>query len=175
LKKRCYMRKSLPVAVVLFCAGLILLMWANTSSPDANAERMKFIRESPAWLFYGFMTLASAPVFATLWILINQKRWSRIATSGSVQNAKKMALSLWRVASEPMNSGVKDDWAVVKFQHFSFGNWTVIVPVRPGHPDIDKFQNLRKGETVEFEALSKGMDCALENEICGFLRIKSIS
>ncbi len=153
---------------------MMLLLWV-TDTPEAGAERLKFVRESPAWLFYGFVALASAPVFVTIWILVNQKRWSRIATADSVQNAKKIALSLWQVLSDPMYSEEKGSWTFVKFQHFSFGNWIVILPVRPGHPDVEQFRSLREGNTVEFEALSKGMDCALENEICGFLRIKSVS
>lgn len=121
-----------------------------------------------------------------------------MAASGSIRNAKKMALSLWYVDGTLTESlkelerlgetakvlGYKkrldskvydDDWVVVRFRHMSFGRWKVTLPVRPGHPDIDKFRQLKTGETVEFEALSTGMECALDHELCGFLRIKSIS
>lgn len=168
------MKKFSPVLAGFFGVGMMLLLWV-TDTPEAGAERLKFIRESPAWLFYGFVALASAPAFITIWILTHQKRWSRIATANSVQNAKKMALSLWQVSKEHSSLGEKDGWVFVEFRHFSFGNWTVLVLVRPGHPDVEQFRSLQKGDTVEFEALSQGMDCALEHELCGFLRIKSVS
>ncbi len=158
------------LGLVAFLGGQLYMV--QTAPPENKARLASWVRESPAWQFYGLMGLASIPFLITLYIVVNQKRWSRMATSGSIRNAKKIALSLWLVDGQPM---LNEGFAVVRFRHMSFGRWRFILPVRSGHPDIEHFRRLQEGDTVEFEPLSEGMDCALEHELCGYLRIKSVS
>jgi hypothetical protein len=168
------MNKRLAAVVcALLLVGFFGFQWALHQNPEVQKRDLALIRDTPAVIFYpvffGFVVLAIGP---TLWIMINQRRWSRLATKGSVLNAKKITLSLWKVDGNPR---VIDDFVVARFRHLSFGRWVFTLPVRPGHPDIEMFRQLNDGEKVEFEALSEGMECALEHELCGFLRIKSIS
>ena len=193
-------RKLLLVIGWIVVISYFGFLWKASQNPEAQRRTLSLVRDIPANIFYpvfiGFTVLVLGPV---LWILVNQKRWSQMATSGSIRNAKKMALSLWYVdgtmaetkkrlmeleetakrlgyKSRKLLPEKKDeDLVVVRFRHMSFGRWKVTLPVRPGHPDIDKFRHLKTGDTVEFEALSEGMECALDHELCGFLRIKSVS
>jgi len=147
------------------------------SMPPEGQKRMaSLVRDTPAGIFWSVAVGFTILVGLVLWILINQKRWSRSAKSGDVQNVKKVALSLWQVEKHFAKTD-KDgsSWVAVQFKHVSWSNWIFILPVRPGHPDIEQFRQLKVGDTVEFEALSEGMECALEHELCAYLRIKSIS
>jgi hypothetical protein len=161
------------VVLGLVLVGYGAFTWKMMQNPEVQQRQLHLIRDTPANIFYpvaiGILVLVTGPL---LWILINQKRWSRMATVGSIENAKKIARSLWRVSGPVL---LKDDAAVMRFRHFSFGRWSFILPVRCGHPDIEQFRQLKDGDIVEFEPLSAGMECALEHELCGFLRIKSIS
>ena len=168
------MRRKLLVVLALICVATFLGVqyWA-LQQKETQVRLASLIRDTPDHIFYpvfiGVIALSVGPI---IWIMINQRRWSRLASSGSVLNAKKVASSLWHVDGEPM---VKGGWAVMRFRHLSFGRQSFILPVRPGHPDIKLFQQLKHDDVVEFEQLSEGMDCALDHELCGFLRIKSVS
>jgi hypothetical protein len=190
------------ISLVVFFGGQLYLV--QTAPPENKARMVSWVRESPAWQFYGVMGLFSIPFLIAMYIMVNQKRWSRLATSGSIRNAKKVALSLWRVdhTLKELERQVRerenelralghhvrsrknlfdylepeyDSWVVLQFQHMSWGRWAFILSVRPGHPDIELFRKLKAGDIVEFEPLTEGMECALEHELCGYLRIKSIS
>ena len=162
----------LPIAGLIFALGAQIYLIQQSESTGNKARIISWVRDSPAWQFYGLMVLCAAPFLIGLYSLINQKRWSRMATKGSVFNAKKIALSLWRVDGNPM---IRDGFAVMQFRHMSWGRQYFILPVRPGHPDIEQFRRLIHGDTVEFKPLPEGMECALEHELCGYLRIKSVS
>lgn len=197
VKRKLTLAAAIIGLVVLFGGQLYLV---QTAPPENKAQLVSWVRESPAWQFYGFMGFASIPLLIAMYIVVNQKRWSRLATSGSVHDAKKVALSLWSVdgtmgeAKRQLERTAKiahdlgyagklheaeedneDTWVVVRFRHMSFGRRKFTLPVRPGHPDIEQFRRLKTGDTVEFEPLSEGMECALEHELCGYLRIKSVS
>ena len=144
------MRKIFWAAAALVCMTTLFgLQYRILQTPGAKERLHSFVRDTPASIFYpvfiGFAVLVLGPV---LYIMVNQKRWSRMATKGSVFNAKKVALSLWRVSGQPL---IKDDWAVMRFRHVSWGRHSFILPVRPGHPDIERFRRLNNGDTVEFE------------------------
>jgi len=196
-KRKLTLAAAIIGLVVLFGGQMYLV---QTAPPENKAKLVSWVRESPAWQFYGFMGFVSIPFLIAMYIMVNQKRWSRLATSGSIRSAKKVALSLWyvdgtmtetkkdleRTAQIARNLGYmgrlpkveedeEDGFVVVRFRHMSFGRWKFTLPVRPGHPDIEQFRRLRTGDTVEFEPLTEGMECALDHELCGYLRIKSIS
>jgi len=165
-------RKILIVFGLLFVIVFFGLQYQAMQQPEVQARMQSLLRDTPAHVFYpvvlGFMVLI---VGSFAYILLNQGRWSRAATRGSVLNAKKVAMSLWSVETPRIIQGCP----VIRFRHMSWGRWSFVLPVRPGHPDVERFSQLRHGDTVEFESLAKGMDCALEHELCGYLRIKSVS
>lgn len=169
------MRKKI-LAVIGLVAVLgfqFAFLWKASQNPEAQKRTLSFIQDAPAEFFYpiaiGFLLLT---IGSFIWILLNHKNWAWTTTQDSVRSAKKVASSLWRVDGPVLNKG---DVAVMRFRHLSFSRWTFILPVRPDHPDIDQFRHLKDGDTVEFEALSEGMECALHHELCGFIRIKSVS
>ena len=169
-------RATLALATLALClVAFFGLQYKALRTPGAKERLLalvQLVRDTPAEIFYpvfiGFTILAPGLFF---WMLVNQKRWSRMATKDSVFKAKKVVLSLW-CAENPM---IIEGSPVIRFRHVSFGRQSFILPVRPGHPDIEQFRRLKDGDTVEFESLSEGMECALEHELCGYLRIKSIS
>lgn len=167
-------RKHLVVTVTAVAlVGIVAVQWYFfQSSADGKKQLLSIIRDTSANVFYPvFMVFALLVLGPMLYLLINQKKWSRIATMGNVYSAKKVALSLWRVDGDPM---VGKDFAVLCFTHMSWRNYFFVLPVRPGHPDIEQFRQLKNNDTVEFDALSEGMECALEYELCGYLRIKEV-
>ncbi len=118
------------------------------------------------------ITVAVMVLGWVLWILVNQKRWSRMAKIQCAGAASQVITSLWLVDGAPV---LEDDCASVKFAHFSWRGWHFILLVCAEHPDIERFRCLGDGDTVEFELVPQGMGCALEDELCGYLRIKSVS
>lgn len=171
------MTKRIPLKAWLSIAGLVLLagflVYMTQNAPAENKERLlRLFQEMPAPIFYSIFGIGGVlPMVLLFWILISQKRWSQMARRASVHEAKKVALNLWQVE----NPGAMQDWMVVGFRHPSWTRLSFILPVRPGHPDIEQFRRLKDGDTVEFEPLSEGMECAFEHELCGFLRIKAVS
>lgn len=117
-------------------------------------------------------TLAILIVGSMLYLFINQKRWARIAREGGAANAQKVARNLWRVDGQVL---VGDDFVIIRFRHLSWRQTSFILPVWPAHPDIETFRRLENNDTVEFEPLSERLECAFERELCGYLRIKSVS
>ena len=162
------------VMLVLAVGAIFTLNYKAMQTPGAQERMVSLIRDTPAYIFYpiyfGFMVVM---IFVLYTITFGHKKWARMATKGSVDNAKKVALSLWRVDGNVRTT--IDKFTVVQFRHLSWGRASFILPVRPGHPDVKKFATLHDGDTVEFEPLEQGMECALEHELCGFIRIKSIS
>ena len=136
-------------------------------------EAVEILRSIPTPVFfYGFVLLLLALVL----FILGMRGMARMAqrdTERSVDRASKVASSLWHVSGE---TTIKDGWAVMRFSHLSWPNQNnFILPVGPEHPDIEQFRQLKDGDTVEFEALQEGMDCSLEHELFGFLRIRSVS
>ncbi len=129
------------------------------------------MHQIPSYVFLLVITLVFFLLGVIAHTLFSEKGKTTGLISHAVDKAKQIASSLWKVE----NPKIIDDDVVIRLRHLSWSTQSFILPVRPGHPDIHKFRNLRGGETIEFEALNSGMECALEHELCGYLRIKSIS
>lgn len=169
------MKKTLATVVAFLClAALFVVQYRALQAPGATERLQGLIRDIPAYILYpvviGFVVLVLIPVLITIF---GHKMLAQGEEIRSVRNAQKVALSLWRVDGWPMNKG--GGWTVMRFRHLSWSRQYFVLPVRPAHPDIEQFRKLNNGDVVEFEPLQKGMECALEHELCGFLRIKSIS
>ena len=47
------------------------------------------------------------------------------------------------------------------------------IPFRPAHPSIADIQTLEPYDIISFEFVEEGMECALGNDVCGYLRLKA--
>src|SRR5690348_11404239 len=169
MKRKVFAFLMLIVVIVAISA----VNYKAMQTPGTQERMASMIRDAPPYIFYplwlGLMIIGSLVIYM---MTFGYRKWARSATRESVMSAKKVALSLWRVDGDAQTI---DDFAVVRFKHLSWGRVSFVLPVRPGHPDLKKFTELQSGDTVEFESLDQGMECALEHELCGFIRIKSVS
>ncbi|MGC9598864.1 MAG: hypothetical protein ABSE18_00570 [Minisyncoccia bacterium] len=168
------MRKKFKAILALIALGILFgLQYHALQAPGVQQRLYADIHDTPAIVFYPIViALFLSFVGPTTYLLLNEKRWRQNATEHSVMNAKIVASSLWCVGGKPM---ITDEGTTVRFNHFSWPSRSFILPVRPGHPDITRFGKLHEGNTVEFEALPEVMECSLEHELCGYLRIRSVS
>ena len=106
-------------------------------------------------------------------VLMKSKWWARSATRLNVQRSQKISSSLWRVDVNPVVAAQKNR-IVVYFTHLSWGNRYLVLGVRNGHPDILRFCGLKEGDIVEFESRDEALASLLPQELCAYLRIKSV-
>lgn len=146
-------------------AASFVMLYEIQMAPGANERLHNVVQDTPAGIFYpvviGCMAFGLA---AVLFALLGGKKWAARSEKISAQNAKKVASSLW-YAENPM---VIEGCPVIGFRHFSFSRQHFTLPVRPGHPDVEKFLALKHGDTVEFEPLEKGMGVRLSTNSADF-------
>lgn len=137
--------------LVIFVVALFGLQFKAMQEPGAKERLMSYVRDTPASIFWpifiGFVVLGAGPA---LYIVLNQKRWTKMATRGSVLNARKVALSLWRVAGEPR---IIDGCSVVRFRHLSWGRARLLFCLFV--QDTQTLRSLRNCATVILWNLSR--------------------
>lgn len=167
--------KRLSWGFWLLVVGLVLLIgfqayMLQTGSVSKKSMYDRF-QEIPDPIFYlVFGVLPGIGILLTLFAVFTYRRWSRVAAEAVLYDAKRIAASSWHVEGTRDTGGLLAIW----LRNTSWSQWSFLLPIRPGHPDIDQFRKLKTGDIVKFTSLSEGMDCALEHELCGVLRIKKI-
>ncbi len=161
------------VACLVVIVGAQLYLMQTPAGKQGLREIHQVLRDTPAGIFYPiFIVFALVTLGPVTLLLFGHKKWALSASKRSVLRAKKVALSMYRVDGPIM---LKEGSAVMCFRHLSWSHLGFVLPVRPGHPDIERFCRLRDGDEVAFDPLEECLECAIEHELCGFLRIKTIN
>ncbi len=166
-------KNVVPVISAFVLIGFWTLQVIYMQQPRFQINSVNLIRGVPFQFFMPALLMMSAIVAFLLWSLLNQKKADEWVSARTSAEAKKIASSLWKV--DDTTVPVSNDFLGVSLRHFTFTNSGLLLVIRPGHPDIQKFRQLEVEDTIEFEPLTKCLECALPHEICGFLRIKAVN
>lgn len=166
-------KKKMILALVLVGYVVITAIIGTMYNENKEAQRRlaEAIQSIPPGIYLTGLAVFLAGMFFLLWQMVYgiprfQERFARLRAL----RAKNTAKSLWIVRNRFLNG----DSVIIEFSHYSFNTNTFMLPIRPGHPDIEKFRKLKENDVVEFVALDRGLDCALPSELCGYLRIVSV-
>lgn len=164
-------KRVIVLTLVLFAAMQLFQYWVLPGA-EPEKELLDLFRNTPEHIFYlVFIGFTAFMLGFAVYVILGHKHWAQRVTMRYAQQAQNVATSLWRVDGDPFRNG---EWIVMKFAHVWWESKTFVLTIRPEHPDIKQFHRLNSGEVVEFEPLSESMECALDFELCGYLRIKSV-
>jgi hypothetical protein len=169
------MRKKVLISLGFFLAAAwIAVSYFATQDPEVQRRLIEGSRALPD-LFVNLLAASVVLMMVVLAVLVFYllPRWSQKASQVTALEAQRIARMIgWEVTGGPIEQG---KWVGVRFQHNYFKQRVFFLPVRPGHPDVEQFRQLKKGNEVSFEALFEPLESAMEYELCGFLRIKSVT
>lgn len=120
-----------------------------------------------------FLALVIVLVVTTAWFLfVFLPRMSKKSAEVTKKNAASFSAEEWRVQDCGVFWGDdgKLESIVLKIQSLDFKHVTLLT-FRPAHPDVGRLQDLQKYDFVGFAVLEECLPCALETEICGYLRL----
>jgi hypothetical protein len=155
-------------------AAWVWFSYSATQDPAVQQRLIEGARTLPDLLVYPLYAAVVLVMFILVWLIFFLlPRWTKNASQAAALEAHRIAQMIgWEVTGGPI---VQGKWVGVRFQHNYFTRRGFFLPVPPGHPDVEQFRQLKKGNEVRFEALSEPLESALEFELCGFLRIKSVT
>lgn len=114
------------------------------------------------------MILMTGPA---LHLMLENLVWVKMMSRGNASNAEQAAKDTWAMEMERVD---KEGFALFPFSHTKLRNIYFILAVRPDHPNIGMFLELKKGDVVKFEPLPQVPDGAPEDDLASYLRIGSV-
>jgi hypothetical protein len=175
--------------VVVYLAIITVIM-TLAIAPDAEQNRRmdQSLREIPNWVILGF----SALVFLFLGWVYTIARPDPKAKARRMEIVRNIADNKWHVkgaavySENPIVLDVRGwrniDGAISqRLVGSGYVTMTSVHPsrqelnlgFRPGHPSIELLPALSYLDVIEFEVVDTPLDCALEEELCAHLVIKS--
>jgi hypothetical protein len=121
------------------------------------------------FVYTGIAIMALGVIFA-FWFVYKMTIGSKKIASKILGAARKIATRRWYVKERVLLQ------AGTGLELIAEGGvrWKVYIPFRPAHPDIELIHSLEHMDIVEFQVVETVMDCALETETCGYLRLKKV-
>jgi hypothetical protein len=123
------------------------------------------IKAIPWYIFYPVLVSMALLLLAAwrlpVWIASRAERQTK-------NEAKQIASQEWLVKGVEFG----EEGGALKLHTNDAKREELVLSIRPGHPDLPAFKTLQPLNVVRFEFQEESMECALEVDLCGYLRLR---